>query len=71
MTSKERSDAIIEWLSDHPLISRNALCNLVGYDVSNLNKAIEGKRSIPEKYLPLFEAELRTYGFRKRLLKAL
>jgi hypothetical protein len=66
-TNIERSQAIIQWLSDHPLISRNALCTLVGYDTSNLLKAFNGERYIPSKYLDAFESELEKYGFKKAL----
>lgn len=60
-----RSDDIVQWLSDHPLISRNALCTIVGYDVNNLRKAFDGMRPIPAKYLDAFEKELSKYGFNK------
>lgn len=64
--NKQRSDAIVKWLSDHPLISRNALCKDVGYDTANLLKAFDGVRSIPKKYLPGFEKELKKYGFEEK-----
>lgn len=60
---KKKSDAIVAWLSDHPLISRNMLCQQVGYDASNLQKAIDGKRHIPRRLLEAFEKELTRYGF--------
>lgn len=63
--NKHRSDAIIQWLSDHSLISRNALCKLVGYDTSNLMKVFDGKMAITAKYLDGFEKELESYGYKK------
>lgn len=63
MSNKERSDAIVQFLSDRQLISRNALCTVVGYDTNNLRKAFEGARPIPAKYLDAFEAELKKYGY--------
>lgn len=62
-TNKERSEAVVRWLSDHPLISRNALCTMVGYDVSNLGKAFDGARAIPAKHIEAFEKELSKYGY--------
>lgn len=61
--NKMRSDAIVKWLSSHILISRNALCTIVGYDTSNLMKAFDGARPIPAKWLDAFEKELSKYGF--------
>ncbi len=61
--NKERGERIIEWLSTHPLISRNALCAMVGYDTSNLDKAFSGARAIPAKYLDAFEEVLGRYGY--------
>lgn len=61
--AKERSDAILEFLSTHMLISRNALCTMVGYDVSNLQHCMDGKRAIPAKHLPEFERVLKAYGY--------
>lgn len=63
MTNKERSEAIVQFLSDHQLISRNALCTMVDYDHGNLMKAFDGARAIPAKYLDAFEAELSKYGY--------
>lgn len=62
-TNWDRSREIVAWLSDHPLISRNALCMAVGYDTSNLLKAFDGSRAIPAKYLDAFETELAKYGY--------
>jgi hypothetical protein len=56
-------------LSEHQLISRNALCSIVGYDTSNLNKAFNGSRPIPAKYLDAFENELKKYGYTPPLQK--
>lgn len=61
--NKHRSDNIVQWLSEHPLISRNALCTMVGYDTSNLQKAFDGARAIPAKHLDAFETELKKYGY--------
>ena len=64
----EKSNAIIQFLREHPLISRNALCAMTGYDVSNLSKIIAGNGpyvSIPAKYLDEFERILSDYGFEK------
>jgi hypothetical protein len=63
--NKYRSKMIAEWLLAHPLISRNALCALVGYDTSNLQKAFDGSRAIPAKHLDAFEKELEWYGYKK------
>lgn len=65
LADSKRSDNIIEWLADHPLISRNALCKIVGYDVSSLLKCEKKERVIPEKHLAAFERELSRYGFTK------
>jgi hypothetical protein len=62
----ERSNKITEWLKSHELISRNALCTLVGYDVSNLAKVMNGTSSyvaIPPKHLDDIERILSNYGF--------
>lgn len=61
--NRHRSDAIVQWLSEHPLISRNALCNLAGYTASDLLKCFNGARVIPKKYLSAFEKELSRYGY--------
>jgi hypothetical protein len=61
--AKDRGEAIVAWLKDHPLISCNALCALVGYDTSNFMKAFDGDRAIPAKHLDAFEKELKRYGF--------
>lgn len=61
--NKYRGECLVQWLSDHPLISRNALCTMVGYDTNNLRKAFDGSRPIPAKYLDAFEAELKKYGY--------
>lgn len=63
--NKERSEAIVKWLESHPLLSRNALCGIVGYDTSNLQKAFSGARAIPATYLDAFERELEKYGYKK------
>lgn len=63
--NKHRSDRILEFLSTHPLISRNAFCTMAGYDVSNLHHAMEGERSIPAKHLDAMEEILAEYGFKK------
>lgn len=63
--NKNRSELIVQWLLDHPLISRNALSNMVGYDPDNFLKAFNGARAIPAKYLDQFEAELERYGYKK------
>lgn len=68
--NKERSEAIVRWLQEHPLISRNALCTLVEYDVNNLQKAFTGARAIPAKYLEAFENELKRYGYTPPCLTA-
>jgi hypothetical protein len=39
------------------------LCEIIGYNVSNLHNAIEGRRNIPDKWLNAFEVELSYYGF--------
>lgn len=57
------SDQIVKWLKEHPHYSRNALCELVGYDASNLDKAIKGIRSIPVKYQKAIVDDLKKYGF--------
>lgn len=61
--NKYRGEMIIQWLSDHPLLSRHALCTVIGYDASNLQKAFDASRPIPAKYLDAFESELKKYGF--------
>lgn len=61
--NKERSDAIIQWLIDHPLLSRSALCTMIDFDVKELEKAFESKRAIPAKNLEAFERELARYGY--------
>lgn len=61
--SKSTSTEIVRWLDEHPLISRNALCEQVGYDVTSLHKAIHGDRNIPEKYHEAFRRALKPYGF--------
>jgi hypothetical protein len=61
--NKDRSDSIIQWLGEHQLISRRALCKIVVYDVDNLRKCFDGPRSIPAKYLGAFEQELKKYGY--------
>ncbi len=59
----EISVQLTRWLDEHPLISRNALCEQVGYDVSNLHKAIHGDQDIPHKYHQAFIEALKPYGF--------
>lgn len=63
--NKHRSESIVTWLEAHPLISRNALCAMVGYDTSNLQKAFTGARAIPATRLDAFETELQKYGYKK------
>ena len=66
--NKQRSDVIIAWLKEHDLISKNALCTRVGYDVSSLYKVMSGTGNyvaIPPKYLDEMEAILAKYGFIK------
>jgi hypothetical protein len=63
--NKNRSELIVQWLLEHPLISRSALSNLVGYDPDNFLKAFTGARAIPAKYLDEFEAVLEKYGYKK------
>lgn len=59
------SDSIIAWLKAHPLISRHALCQQVGYNSANLKNAIEGKRSLPETHAQKIAAVLKNYGYPK------
>ncbi len=63
-TAKSTSDKIITWLSEHPLISRNMLCEMVGYNASDLLKCFNGHRTIPHKYHHGFETHLRNYGYK-------
>lgn len=58
------SKSLIKWLRSHPLININALCEAVGYDRSNFQKAMSGNRDIPDKYLKGFEKELKKYGYK-------
>jgi hypothetical protein len=63
----ERSKAITDWLEQHPLISRNALCTMVDYNVSSLLKVIKGTNhyvAIPPKHLDDIENILADYGFK-------
>lgn len=60
-----RSDKILSWLLDHPLVSRSALCDKIGYDRGSLEQALKGGRSIPAKYLAPLEKELEKYGYKK------
>lgn len=65
-SNAERSAAIVAFLRCHPLISRNALCKIAGYDVSNLAKIINGNGpyvAISANSIPKFEAILKQYGF--------
>lgn len=61
--NKQRSDFITTWLGSHPLISRNMLCQMTGYDVTSLHKAITGDRSIPAKHIDAIENVLKNYGY--------
>ena len=70
---KNRSDRVISWLGDHPLISRNALAGQAGMRYQHLFESITGydqggggKRYIPEKYLEKMENILAEYGYKKR-----
>jgi hypothetical protein len=70
----ERSQKIIEWLKNHPLISRHALCTQVGYDAASLYKIISGTGSyvaIPGKYLDEMEEILSNYGFNLKINETL
>jgi hypothetical protein len=56
------NETLIQWLVDHPLINRKALCDAVGYDVSNLHNAINGSRPIPQRVIDLMSEVLSNYG---------
>jgi hypothetical protein len=61
----QRSNKIVEWLKTHDLISKNALCTKVGYDVASLHKVMNGTASyvaIPPKHLDDIEKILADYG---------
>lgn len=64
-SKKDKGQKIINWLIDHPLVSRSALCEKVKYDRGSLEQALNGGRSIPDKYLEPLEKELEKYGFKK------
>lgn len=59
------SDALIEFLKTHPLISLNALEKKLNIPQSTLSKAVKGhkSRSIPIGYWYKFSLELRDYGY--------
>jgi hypothetical protein len=63
--NKERSEAIVKWLVEHPLLSKSALCTLVECDYKDLEKAISGAKAITGKHLDAFEAQLSKYGYKK------
>lgn len=58
------SESLVAWLKTHPLLNINAVCEAVGYDRSNLQKAMDGNRKIPDKYLKAFKKELKKYGYK-------
>ncbi len=59
------SDALIEYLKTHPLISLNALEKKLNIPQSTLSKAVKGhkSRSIPVGYWYALSLELRDYGY--------
>lgn len=62
---KARGERIVQWISDHPLISRHMLCQVVGCNNSVLHHAIKGynHRYLAGKYHDAFEKELSKYGY--------
>lgn len=57
------SNALIEFLKTHPLISLNALEKKLNIPQSTLSKAVKGHRTIPIGYRYKLSLELRSYGY--------
>lgn len=65
MTHKERSNRIVQWVREHPLININLLCQMAGSsDSSWFSRAINGKgRLIRRTHIDAIEEVLKAYGF--------
>lgn len=59
-----RSQRIIAWLRENPIINRSELCRLAKYNRTALQNAFAGKQRIPFRHLDAFETILRAYGYK-------
>lgn len=62
MTHKDVSATIVEFLTEHPLISVNALEVELGMPQSTIGQALGGGRDIPRKYIYELICILCNYG---------
>lgn len=66
MTHKERSNHIVNWIKEHPLINIHMLCQMAGSpDSSFFSRAINGKgRLVSRVHIDAIEKVLKDYGFK-------
>lgn len=66
MTHKERSNHIVQWIKEHPLININLLCQMAGAaDSSFFSRAINHKgRLVSRLHIDAIENVLAAYGFK-------
>lgn len=65
MTHKERSNHLVQWIKEHPLINISMLCQMAGSnDSTYFSRAVNGKgRYVSRLYIDAIEKVLEAYGF--------
>jgi len=61
---KDKSEKIVSFLKKRKAINIRAIENDCNLPITTIDKALSGKRNIPEKYFDVLEAELKKYGYK-------